>query len=162
MKNLKKALAVTGAVLGTAYVVMNFAAKSQKTKATYQDKPEEKNPMEGKKVVFVENENDPVNADGLNGHLESVGDSSHLPTVYESCVKRGIDKLLSFFGMVTLAPVYAVTALAIKSDDPGPVLFKQKRVGQNKQYFELLKFRSMSVNTPNLLFIKGEIVAKAA
>lgn len=148
MKELKKALAVTGAILGTAYVVMNFAAKSQKTKATYQDKPEEKNPMEGKKVVFVENENDPVNADGLNGHLESVGDSSHFPTVYESCVKRGIDKLLSFFGMVTLAPVYAVTALAIKSDDPGPVLFKQKRVGQNKQYFELLKFRSMSVNTP--------------
>ena len=148
MKELKKALAVTGAILGTAYVVMNFEAKSQKTKATNQDKPEEKNPMEGKKVVFVEDENDPVNADGLNGHLESVGDSSHLPTVYESCVKRGIDKLLSFFGMVTLAPVYAVTAIAIKSDDPGPVLFKQKRVGQNKQYFELLKFRSMSVNTP--------------
>ena len=43
--------------------------------------------MEGKKVVFVEDENDPVNADCLNGHLESVGDSSHIPTVYEVCVK---------------------------------------------------------------------------
>ena len=49
-----------------------------------------------------------------------------------------------------LAPVYAATALAIKADDLGSVLFKQKRVGQNKQYFELLKFRSMSLNTPNL------------
>lgn len=148
MKKLKRVLAVTGAILGASYIVMDMIAKSQKTKATYQDKPEERNPMEGKKVVFVENENDPVNADGLNGHLESVGDSSHIPTVYEVCVKRGIDKLLSFFGMVMLAPVYAVTALAIKADDPGPALFKQKRVGQNKQYFELLKFRSMSVNTP--------------
>ncbi len=52
--------------------------------------------MEGKKVVFVEDENDLVNADGLNGYFESVGDSSHIPTVYEVCVKRGIDKLLSF------------------------------------------------------------------
>lgn len=52
--------------------------------------------MEGKKVVFVEDENDLVNADGLNGLLESVGDSSHIPTVYEVCVKRGIDKLLYF------------------------------------------------------------------
>ena len=64
--------------------------------------------------------------------------------------------------MVILSPVYAATALAIKADDPGPALFKQKRVGQNKQYFELLKFRSMSVNTPNLLFIKGEKMAKTA
>lgn len=38
--------------------------------------------------------------------------------------------------------------MAIKADDPGPVLFKQKRVAQNKGYFQLLKFRSMSVNTP--------------
>ena len=118
--------------------------------------------MEGKKVVFVEDENDLVNADDLNGNIESVGDSSHIPTVYEICVKCGIDKLLSFLGMVILAPVYAVTALAIKADDPGTALFKQKRVCQNKQYFELLKFRSMSVNTPNLLFIKGEKVAKIA
>lgn len=44
--------------------------------------------MEGKKVVFVEDENDLVNDNGLNGHLESVGDSSHIPTVYEVCVKR--------------------------------------------------------------------------
>ena len=40
--------------------------------------------------------------------------------------------------------------VAIKADDPGPVLFKQKRVAQNKGYFELMKFRSMSVNTPTM------------
>ena len=61
--------------------------------------------------------------------------------------------------MVILSTVYAATALAIKADDPGPALFKQKRVGQNKQYFELLKFRSMSVNTPNLSLSEGEIAA---
>ena len=148
MKKWKKALTITGAVLGTTYVVMDMIAKSQKTKATYQDKPEEKNPLEGKKVIFVENENDAVNADGLNGHLEAIGNSEHIPTVYEICIKRGIDKMLSFGGMILLAPVYVATSFAIKVDDPGPVLFKQKRVGQNKQYFELLKFRSMSVNTP--------------
>lgn len=148
MKRWKKALTITGALLGTTYIVMDIIAKSQKTKATYQDKPEEKNPLEGKKVIFVENENDAVNADGLNGHLEAIGNSEHIPTVYEICIKRGIDKMLSFGGMILLAPVYVATSFAIKVDDPGPVLFKQKRVGQNKQYFELLKFRSMSVNTP--------------
>lgn len=162
MKKWKNALTIAGAVLGTTYVVMDMIAKSQKSKATYQDKPEEKNPLEGKKVIFVENENDVVNADGLNGHLEAIGNSEHIPTVYEVCIKRGIDKMLSFSGMILLAPVYVATSFAIKIDDPGPILFKQKRVGQNKQYFELLKFRSMSVNTPNLLFIKGENMAKTA
>lgn len=43
----------------------------------------------------------------------------------------------------------------IKADDPGSVWFKQKRVAQNKGYFQLLKFHFMSVNTLNLLFPKG-------
>ena len=48
MKKWKNALTIAGAVLGTTYVVMDMIAKSQKSKATYQDKPEEKNPLEGK------------------------------------------------------------------------------------------------------------------
>lgn len=147
-KKIKTALTITGAALGATFFIMKSIAKKQKAKSVYEDAPEEQNPMKGKKAVFVEDENDPVNADGLNGHLEAVGESSYTPTFYDKYVKRGMDMLLSFGGMIVLAPIYAVTAIAIKFDDPGPVLFKQKRVAQDKGYFKLLKFRSMSVNTP--------------
>lgn len=147
-KNLKTAATVTGLALGATYLVMRHIAKKQYPDSVYANQPEEQNPVQGRKVVFVENANDPVNADGKQGHLEAVGNSTHIPTFYEKYIKRGFDVVLSFGGLVVLAPVYAVTALAIKADDPGPVFFKQKRVGTDKSYFELLKFRSMSVNTP--------------
>lgn len=147
-KNLKTAAIATGAVLGATYLVMRHLAKKQYPKSIYADQPEEQNPMQGREVVFVEDENDPENADGKKGHLEAVANTTHIPTFYEKYVKRGFDVVLSFGGLVVLSPVYAITALAIKADDPGPVFFKQKRVGTDKSYFELLKFRSMSVNTP--------------
>lgn len=147
-KNLKTAAIATGAVLGATYLVMRHIAKKQYSHSVYADQPEEQNPMQGRKVVFVEDENDAVNADGKQGHLEAVANTTHIPTFYEKYVKRGFDVVLSFGGLVVLSPIYAVTALAIKTDDPGPVFFKQKRVGMDKSYFELLKFRSMSVNTP--------------
>lgn len=147
-KNLKTAATVTGVALGATYLVMRHIAKKQYPDSVYANQPEEQNPVEGRKVVFVEDENDPVNADGKQGHLEAVANSTHIPTFYEKYIKRGFDVVLSFGGLVVLAPIYAVTAVAIKADDPGPVFFKQKRVAQNKGYFELLKFRSMSVNTP--------------
>ena len=147
-RNIKTAAAITGLALGATYLVMRHIAKKQYPDSVYANQPEEQNPVEGKKVVFVEDANDSVNADGKQGHLEAVDTIEHIPTFYEKYVKRGFDVVLSFGGLVVLAPVYAVTALAIKTDDPGPVFFKQKRVAQNKGYFELLKFRSMSVNTP--------------
>ena len=158
-KNLKTAAAVTGIALGTTYLIMRHIAKKQYPKSVYADQPEEQNPMQGRKVVFKEDVNDPVNADGKQGHLEAVANTTHIPTFYEKYIKRGFDIMLSFGGLVCLAPVYAITAIAIKADDPGPVLFKQKRVGTDKTYFELMKFRSMSVNTPNLSLSKGEKVA---
>lgn len=147
-KSVKTAATVAGITLGTAFLVMRHIAKKQYPKSVYMDQPEEQNLLNHKKVVFVEDENDAVNADGKQGHLEAVGESDYLPTFYEKYIKRGFDVILSFGGMVALAPVYAVTAVAIKKDDPGPVLFKQKRVAQHNGYFQLLKFRSMSVNTP--------------
>lgn len=48
-----------------------------------------------------------------------------------------------------LSPVFLIIILAIKLDSPGPVLFKQKRVGINKTYFDILKFRTMKIDTPN-------------
>lgn len=57
--------------------------------------------------------------------------------------------MLSFGGLVLLSPVYTAIAIAIKIDDPGPVLFTQKRVGQNKEFFKIHKFRSMKMSTPH-------------
>ncbi len=147
-KRLKNILICTFVVLGTIFVIMKKIADKQKPASYYENEPSEQNAMRGKKVVFVECEEDPINADGKQGHLEAVGQTDHKQTFYEKYVKRGLDIVLSFGGMVVLSPVYAVTALAIKCDDPGPVIFNQKRVGQDKRYFKLSKFRSMKLETP--------------
>lgn len=146
---IKKVIGVLAAVLGTAFILLFIIAKVKKKDSVYEDAPEEKNPMEGKKVIFVEDEKERENADGARGHLEAVGDSFYQPRFYAKYVKRVIDVILSFGGLVLLSPVYAVIALAIKIEDPGPVLFTQKRIGQDKKYFKLHKFRSMKVSTPH-------------
>jgi O-antigen biosynthesis protein WbqP len=63
-------------------------------------------------------------------------------------VKRFLDIVLSTGGLVILSPIFLVLIVAIKLDSPGPVLFKQKRVGIHKRHFYILKFRTMSVDTP--------------
>ncbi|APZ49250.1 lipid carrier--UDP-N-acetylgalactosaminyltransferase [Jeotgalibaca sp. PTS2502] len=63
-------------------------------------------------------------------------------------VKRLIDFILSLLGLVILSPVFLILIIAIKLDSPGPILFKQKRVGINKSYFYILKFRTMKIDTP--------------
>lgn len=108
-----------------------------------------RNPMEGKKVVFVEDSNDRENADGVRGHLEAVGTSEYKPGIYEKYFKRLVDIILSGLGLIILSPVYLIVTVAIKADDPGPALFTQKRVGKNKKYFKLHKFRSMKMSTPH-------------
>ena len=70
--------------------------------------------------------------------------------MYKKWLKRAIDFTLSFIGLIVLSPVLLIIAVAIKIDDPGPVLFKQKRIGIHKSYFNLYKFRSMKVNTPDV------------
>ena len=64
-------------------------------------------------------------------------------------VKRLLDILLAATGgLVLLLPMLLLTA-AIKLDSPGPVLFTQKRVGKNKRYFQIYKFRTMRIDTPH-------------
>ncbi|MDV2684414.1 sugar transferase [Alkalihalophilus lindianensis] len=63
-------------------------------------------------------------------------------------LKRLIDIVLSFLGLVILSPVFLILILGIKIDSKGPVLFKQKRVGINKTHFSILKFRTMRIDTP--------------
>lgn len=63
-------------------------------------------------------------------------------------VKKILDRILAFLGLVILSPVYLVIIIALKLDSRGPVLFKQKRVGIHKTHFEILKFRTMRTDTP--------------
>ena len=137
------------AILVVVFILMVILALAKKCGSVYNNEPEQKNPLEGKRVVFVENENEPENADGVRGHLEAVGESAYKAGVYEKYIKRGLDVLLSFGGIVTLSPVFLFIAVAIYIDDPGSILFTQKRIGKNKQYFKLHKFRSMKMNTPH-------------
>lgn len=133
-------LIVAGMVILAAY---------KKPRSVYKNAPQEQNPFEGKRVVFVENDSEPANADGVRGHLEAIGDSEHKPGFYERYVKRVLDIVLSFFGLVLLSPLYLILILAVVIDDPGPVFFVQKRVGKNKRFFALHKFRSMKMSTPH-------------
>lgn len=146
---IKKFIGISAVAIGVAFIGMSILAKKKKSSSTYENDKDQQNPFEGKKVVLVEDENDKENADGVKGHLEATGDSDYSPGFYEKHVKRAIDVVLSFGGLVVLSPVFAAIALAIKIEDPGPVLFTQKRVGQNKKYFKLHKFRSMKMSTPH-------------
>lgn len=145
----KRVLKKLSVILGGIFVTTEIVAKLKKASSIYENELEQKNPLEGKKVIFVEDEDDKENADGIRGHLEAVGDINHIPTIYEKHVKRMFDVILSFGGLVVLSPLLIGISLAIKIDDPGPVLFTQKRMGQNKKYFKLHKFRSMKMCTPH-------------
>ena len=69
--------------------------------------------------------------------------------MYQKYAKRLIDLLLSACAIVVLSPVYLLICIAIVADDPGPVFFRQKRVGIHKQHFNILKFRTMRIDTPH-------------
>lgn len=69
--------------------------------------------------------------------------------MYERFVKRLIDIVLSALGLMLLSWLYIILAIAIFVDDPGPVLFRQKRIGIHKSFFQLHKFRSMKMSTPH-------------
>ncbi len=70
--------------------------------------------------------------------------------MYAKFGKRIIDIVLSFIGLITLSPIYLIIGIIIFIDDPGPVIFSQKRVGKGKEFFWLHKFRSMKRKTPDL------------
>lgn len=69
--------------------------------------------------------------------------------MYRRFVKRLIDLILSALGLIVLSPVFLILSILIKIDDPGPVFFRQKRVGIHKTYFNILKFRTMKMETPH-------------
>lgn len=63
--------------------------------------------------------------------------------------KRLIDIILSLLGLIILSPVFLLIAIAIKLDSKGPVFFIQKRIGMHKKHFDILKLRTMRIDTPS-------------
>ena len=69
--------------------------------------------------------------------------------MYKKFLKRLLDIVLSAGGISVLAIPMGIIAIAIKLDSKGPVFFRQKRVGLNKEHFEILKFRTLRIDTPH-------------
>lgn len=136
-------------VLLAVAIMMAVLGVIKKPGSIYKENTAEQNPMEGKKVKFVSNNSELENADGVRGYLEAVGTTNYIPSFYEKVVKRTLDIMLSFSGLVFLSPVFLILSIWIIIDDPGLVLFTQKRVGKDKRYFKLHKFRSMKMSTPH-------------
>ena len=68
--------------------------------------------------------------------------------MYQNFFKRLLAIVLSLLGLICLGWLLILLCIAIKIDSPGPVLFKQKRVGKGKSHFYILKFRTMRIDTP--------------
>lgn len=65
-------------------------------------------------------------------------------------MKRLFDFLMSLIAIILLSPVILIVALAVKFTSPGPMLFKQRRIGKDNVEFEIYKFRTMRIDTPNV------------
>lgn len=70
--------------------------------------------------------------------------------MYQKYFKRLIDVILSSLGLIIFSWLFLILMIAIKIDTPGPVLFKQQRIGKNRKLFEIYKFRTMRIDTPNV------------
>lgn len=68
--------------------------------------------------------------------------------IYRHYIKRFFDSILSALAILVLSWLFIILAIVIKCTSKGPVFFKQKRVGKDKTYFNILKFRTMRIDTP--------------
>jgi len=106
---------------------------------------------------------DVFHINNYNWYISSFGFSPMLTYYNKSidpfslAIKRLIDIIGSFLGIILSAPIMIVTAIAIKADSPGPIFFKQERVGLNGKIFNILKFRSMIIDADKH---KNELIAK--
>lgn len=89
------------------------------------------------------------NLDQDNPYLNNKIVEEYQTSIYEKFVKPFIDKTLSLMALVLLLPLFVIIALAIFIEDPGPVFFTQIRVGKDKHFFFLHKFRSMRKSAPH-------------
>ena len=96
-------LSILGALLAI-FIILTIIATIKKPDSVYRNKPEEQNPMEGKKVRFVENDDEKENADGVRGHLEAVGTVEHKPSFYERFFNQYLD--ITFHALTILSTKY--------------------------------------------------------
>ena len=68
--------------------------------------------------------------------------------MYERIIKRALDIVISLASLIALSPLFLVIAIAIKLGSPGPVIFKQKRFGKDRGFFDICKFRTMRTDAP--------------
>lgn len=122
----KKRIIAFATVLGGLYAALGYVAEKNK-------EPEE-----------IDEGNPYIQPDTAcrEGHVRA-------SSMYAAWVKPVFDKALSFMALLLLSPIFALVSIAIFIDDPGPVFFTQKRVGKNKKFFTLHKFRSMKMSTPH-------------
>ncbi len=135
-------------IIAAVILGLTVAAIIAKPGSVYKNDVSEQNPMEGKRVRFKESPDDGVNAEGVRGHLEADGESAPFGSFYGNVIKRICDIVISGAALVILSPLFLLISLCIFIDDPGKVTFTQKRIGKNKRYFKLHKFRSMKLSAP--------------
>ena len=68
--------------------------------------------------------------------------------MYQNYIKRMIDFIMALIGIIILSPILLILSIIIKVTSPGPILFKQNRVGKDNVEFKILKFRTMRIDTP--------------
>lgn len=70
-----------------------------------------------------------------------------LDNMLNSFVKRAFDCAVSFIALILFSPILLITAIGVKLTSPGPIIYKQERIGRNKKTFHMYKFRSMNINS---------------
>ena len=136
-----KKIMAAGAALTGAYAVLRQIAKRQAVPADI----DADNPYIGS---AEDKQGTPADPDGSRSSDTGSADSEG-KSVYEDRVKPALDRALSFGCLAGLSPLYAAISLAIWLDDPGPVFFTQKRVGKDKHFIPVHKFRSMALDAPH-------------
>ncbi len=100
---------------------------------------------------LFESMNDRVALDWV-GSLPVLGIRPLDPKGWQFRVKYALDRPLALLGLLVLSPIMLLVALAVKLTSPGPILFRQRRIGQDGQVFEMLKFRSMHLPSEVVVF----------
>jgi exopolysaccharide biosynthesis polyprenyl glycosylphosphotransferase len=96
------------------------------------------------------------------GTLPLVGLRSVDPLGWQFAVKHVFDRVLAALAIVLLAPLLVLTAIAIKLESPGRVLFRQRRVGRDGRHFDILKFRSMREPVDGLGAVEHDLAGGVA
>jgi len=104
-------------------------------------------------VAYKTWENDSIDDD--NPYTIHADADEEKKLLYVTTIKPLLAHILLFIELVVLSPVYAIIAIAIKIDDPGPVFFSQKRVGKDNNYFMCHNIRAMKIGTAGSLGNKG-------